>query len=76
MSPSDVPNVFGLVGAAKSQIVQTPEAFLLPQLVGNIYSQVSVVSTLATNVLVTSLIAYKAWSVLLTLFFIQFNTHC
>ena len=40
------------------------DAFFLTRLVGNTYSQVSMVSTLATNILATSLVGYKAWSVL------------
>ena len=51
------------------------DAFFLTRLVGNIYSQVSMVSTLATNILATSLVGYKAWSVLLTQFSFRSNTH-
>ena len=52
----------------------TTEAFLLTQLVGDIYSLVALLSMLATNVLATSLIAFKAWSVLFTWFPVRSNS--
>ena len=72
---SDSPNVSGFVGLVESQTVRMADAFFLTRLVGNTYSQVSMVSTLATNILATSLVGYKAWSVLLTQFSFRSNTH-
>ena len=60
-SPSPDPlNVFGLVGLVQSRTTQSDTLFF-NQLAGNPYSQASVISTVVTNALATSLIAYKAW---------------
>ena len=58
---SDSPNVCGIVGMCKSGSIQSTQlVFLIAQ---NGYAQASVVLSLGTNVLATSLVAYKAWYV-------------
>ena len=62
---SDSPNVCGIVGMCKSGSIQSPQlVFLIAQ---NGYAQASVVLSLGTNVLATSLVAYKAWCVFVIL---------
>ncbi len=60
--PSNSPNVCGTIGMVKSQDPQTTGLTFLVQ--GNVYGQLAAILSLSTNVLATSLIAYKAWCVL------------
>ncbi len=61
---SNTPNVCGTVGIAKLQGPQTARPTFLVQ---DNYAEIAAVLSLATNILATSLIAYKAWCVLATL---------
>lgn len=56
---SDFPNVCGIVGMFESRGVETVGFGFL--ILGNAFAQVSAILSLATNVLATFLMAYKAW---------------
>ena len=58
---SDSPNVVGMVGAQVSQSVRDLKTGLVLLLLDNGYSAAASILSLATNVLATFLIAYKAW---------------
>ena len=65
--PADTLTVFGIVGVYVSASQTTPTTMLGLLLGGNAFTYVSVMLSLITNVAATSLIACKAWWVLVIL---------
>ncbi|PIL30641.1 hypothetical protein GSI_07343 [Ganoderma sinense ZZ0214-1] len=59
IAPSDSPTVCGVIGMYKSRNIESVQPVFL--VATNAYAHASVGLSLGTNVLATSLIAYKAW---------------